>query len=128
MKRILVIVLALVVVLGTALSMCSCSDVTSNDVSSESGEKMSFSEKENLKINERYKDCEVMHVSTTVGGRYANCYFLVVVKMTDGTVDLKQLFDNAVFLIDEGEPYIGGYGGGLIGLYITEADLLEYLN
>ena len=128
MKRILVIVLAMVVVLGTALSMCSCSDVTSNDVSSESGEEMSFSEKENLKIEKRYKDCKILDVSTTVGGRYANGYFLVVVKMTDGTVVLKTLSDNAVFIIDEGEPYIGGYGGGLLGLYITEADLLKHLN
>ena len=128
MKRILVIVLTMVIILGTALSMCSCSDVTSNNVSSESGEKMSFSEKENRKIDEMYKDCKVLNVSTTVGGRYANSYFLVVVKMTDGTVALRPIYDHAVFLIDEGEPYIGGYGGGMVGLYITEADLLGYLN
>lgn len=87
-----------------------------------------FYAKENQANTERYKGCKVLSVSTAVGGQYAHAYFLVVVKMTNGTVELKQLSNNAVFIIDEGSPYIGGYGNGDLGLYITEADLVAYLN
>jgi hypothetical protein len=89
---------------------------------------MSLFEKQNRKIDEKYKNCKILHVSTTVSGSHTYNYFLVVVKMTDETVELKVLCDNEVFIIDEGEPYIGGYGCGSTGLYITEADLVQYLN